>query len=205
MNLKRIIKLFGINLYPKDFYYDDLRSRYEDLSGYSSIVKFLDISPCINSETSYVMANGALPILKSVIRKNQLAFTEYFHTDFKNLRIYLFRDLIGGLKVRKEMHFVGQETFLIKYSFPYMTRAQKEAFLCKALSKYECKKDFVFDSFQIKCSDNYSVFFNDSVEFEIYHINNNSGFFVVLEKYLAERLLVREKHMGIDSGIPAYI
>jgi hypothetical protein len=205
MDLKKFIRLFGINLYPKDFYYDDINSRYGDLSGYNTILKFMDESPIINTETGYVFTNGELPKLNIVLRSNQLTVTEYSHPEVKNLKIYLFRDLIIGLKVRKEMHSFGKDIFLIKYSFPYISKSQKENLRCKALSKYVQTAHQVFESVQIKCSDNYSVFINDSVEFEIYHINNSSEFFIYYKKQLTKKLSDKRKLLEVFSENPAYI
>lgn len=205
MRYHKLLSLFGINLNRKDFYFFDLKSRYEDLSGYRSILKVNAIAKCYKSELSYRFINGEIDNFNFSRYNGGKDAIEYKHPNIGKLKVLLFREIIGGLKLVKEVHHFNGNSFLIKYSFPYIGETQRTLLFSNITQKYFGREIEYCESLSLLCNDNYEVLINDSVEFEVYHINHNIGFFNKLKTVFADNIRDVNSDLNLKTTVYKYL
>ena len=163
-----------IYYYSSKHYYETLKVKYSTLEPYLKLLKqFSQLSPIKSSiEVKSELGSTIESILKKY-GKPRHRFTNM--TPLSN-QVLFYKFLLGGHKVKCEMHFCKNRLFLFKYIFSYLTPENRDKIADMVSLKY-LDRSVDFKIHKISSENGKEISIYDSAEFTISYLDGKSDFF----------------------------
>lgn len=181
-----------VTSFPQRYYYESLVNKYRDVSSYEKLKEMV-------CKKQTVLATKG--IYKSYSFSKQDAYkrhgrSQYFFIINASLKMELlyYRIMLGGHKVKLEMHFKEDELFHCSYRFSYLKDTQKQEIINIIEQKYFGGEHLDYRSNNISDVNKTTINIEDSIDFTInYLFYGNSDFFEIIETLKSKKIENRLK------------
>ncbi len=188
-------KLINRASYMDEEHILDNYSNYIDATAYYSLHKDLKQKKALETNTNIVLNHGEQDSLsfkpKSVRRlfgKPNAKLMSRRCTE--NVLIYFYRKIIGGHKVKLELHFIDNKLFFYNYRFSHLNAADKASIIEILEGKYLQVTTIDIANNYISDINGSRIIINDGVEFSMEYIVCTSSFNKIVTHALKQKEII---------------
>ncbi len=180
----------------REYYYENLFNKYKDATSYQSIITKVKSKHNIVSQRMISFDDNPFEkVTKQNIVKLYGKPSYQNKTDsVLNTELFFYRLIIGGHKVKLDMHFHNNHLFFYSYTFSYLKEDEKLLIINLIEKKYLNGQHFDYKNFNITDNRHSVIHIIDAFDFTIDYISSiTSDLFKNIDAIITKQTLAAEK------------
>lgn len=183
--------------YPCEYYYERLLEKSKDLSIYTGLLEHIKRKKSKASNKSIGFSKNISfgdVSKKYILKRFGQPKYKFFNLSLLNVNVFFYRIMLGGHKVKFELHFYKDKLFHYSYTFSYLNKVSKKQIIEMLEKKYingehlDFKEDYIHDM------NDSTISFSGNHDFTINYINNiYSIFFENAQQQRVDKINEEEK------------
>ena len=168
----------------KDYYQLKKLREFKNISAYHHLLDFTikyNDHEQVQMQIKSLFPEGSLESLMNKFGKPLYSLKHNIEGDRIDVKFY--KRIISGKKVKLEFHFYQNFLFYYSYSFPYLTKREKEEIKDSIIDKYDLDLDDLKTGTSVLDKERIFLRINDEPEFKLNYLDTKSRFYKKLKNY----------------------
>ncbi|MBN2173900.1 MAG: hypothetical protein JW731_07205 [Bacteroidales bacterium] len=189
-----MFRTYNNNLFPRDYYYDKLLTKYENPEFYSKLDETDQLRKIPSKQTIRVKDDLNFGIsYQEVIDKHGKPNCILKKDRNSKFQILFYRVKVGGHKTKCEYHFYNNRLFFFTYIFAYLTKEEKNEITKMVGKKYADDALFEPESqIIIDVTENF-IMVENGVDYSILYVSGEKEIFQQIKKDRRTENIIHQK------------